>query len=80
MTVTVYHKPHCVQCEATMRQLVDRGVAFTAVDLSQDEAALQLVTGAGYRTAPVVAVNGQIAWAGFRPDLIDALATGEAGA
>ena len=76
--ITVYHKPNCVQCQTTIRRLEDRGLAYTAVDLTLDPVAMQTVWVAGHRGAPVIAVDGQITWSGFRPDLIDALAEGGA--
>ena len=46
----------------------------TAIDLSQDDAALNRVTELGYRQAPVV-VAGADHWSGFRPDMIARLAS-----
>ena len=73
MTITVYSKPACVQCTATTRALDAKGLAYQIVDLTEDDAAMQLVTSLGYRQAPVV-VAGDSHWAGFRPDMIGALA------
>ena len=36
MTVTVYTKPACVQCNATYRALDKKGIAYQSVDISQD--------------------------------------------
>ncbi len=72
MNVTVYSKPACVQCTATTRALDRQGVPYEIVDISADAEAFDLVTGLGYRQAPVV-VAGETHWAGFRPDLISAL-------
>ena len=41
MTVTVYTKPACVQCNATYRALDKKGIAYQSVDISQDPAALE---------------------------------------
>ncbi|EMY35291.1 glutaredoxin [Arthrobacter crystallopoietes BAB-32] len=73
MTVTVYTKPACVQCNATYRALDKKGIAYQSVDLSQDPAALERVRSLGYMQAPVV-VTEQEHWSGFRPDKIEALA------
>ena len=73
MTITVYSKPACVQCTATTRALDARGLSYDLVDLTLDDAAMEMVQGLGYRQAPVV-VAGDAHWAGFRPDLIGALA------
>lgn len=73
MTVTVYSKPACVQCTATTRALDRQGIEYKLIDISADTQAFDLVQGMGYRQVPVV-VAGEIHWAGFRPDMIGALA------
>ena len=73
MTITVYSKPACVQCTATTRALEARGLAYPLIDLTEDDAAMEMVTSLGYRQAPVV-VAGEAHWAGFRPDMIGSLA------
>ncbi|QIK84980.1 glutaredoxin-like protein NrdH [Sanguibacter sp. HDW7] len=74
MSITVYSKPACVQCDATYRALDKRGIDYTVVDISQDLEALEMVRSLGYMQAPVV-VAGDSHWSGFRPDQISALAT-----
>ncbi len=73
MSITVYTKPSCVQCNATKRALKKNGLEFSEVDLTEDEEALATVKALGYRQAPVVFANGDH-WAGYRPDKIKALA------
>ena len=74
--ITVYTKPACVQCNATYKAL-DKNLGagtYDVVDISQDEAARELVMGLGYLQAPVVLVRdadtGEIIeqFSGFRPD------------
>jgi len=72
MSITVYSKPACVQCTATTRALDARGLAYDIVDLTEDDAAMQMVASLGYRQAPVV-IAGEEHWAGFRPDMIGRL-------
>lgn len=72
MSITVYSKPACVQCTATTRALTARGIDYDLIDLTEDSAAMEMVTGLGYRQAPVV-VAGENHWAGFRPDMISSL-------
>ncbi|MFY9262748.1 MAG: glutaredoxin-like protein NrdH [Actinomycetaceae bacterium] len=74
MSITLYTKPACVQCNATKRALVKNGLAFEEVDLMEDAEALETVKALGYQQAPVVFANGDH-WSGFRPDKIKALAT-----
>ncbi|UQN30488.1 glutaredoxin-like protein NrdH [Brachybacterium kimchii] len=73
MTITVYSKPMCVQCDATKRALTKSGIDFDVVDMTEDAEALAHVKELGYVKAPVVEV-GEDRWSGFRPDKIKAIA------
>lgn len=73
MTITVYSKPACVQCNATYRALDKAGHEYTIVDISLDAEARDHVMSLGYLQAPVVIAGGEH-WSGFRPDRIAALA------
>lgn len=72
MTITVFSKPACVQCDATYRALNKHGLDYTVVDISTDAEALESVKALGYQQAPVVFADGDH-WSGFRPDRIKAL-------
>lgn len=72
MSVTVYTKPACVQCNATYRALDKRGVAYDVVDVTEDAAALERIKELGYLQAPVV-ITEDDHWSGFRPDKIATL-------
>lgn len=72
MDITVYSKPSCVQCVATYRELERKGIAYSVVDLTEDDQALSQVESMGYRQVPVI-VAGDQHWAGFRPDKIGLL-------
>lgn len=80
--VTVYTMPACPRCEATKRALARAGVFFETVDLASRPDLAEGLKARGFREAPVV-VAGELAWCGFRPDLIRALtrsgATGSTG-
>ncbi|EXF24944.1 glutaredoxin [Nesterenkonia sp. AN1] len=73
MSVTVYTKPACVQCNATYRALDKNGVTYETVDITQDAEALERLRGLGYMQAPVVITEADH-WSGFRPDKISELA------
>ncbi|MDO5493988.1 MAG: glutaredoxin-like protein NrdH [Nesterenkonia sp.] len=77
MSVTVYTKPACVQCNATYRALDKNGVTYSTVDISQDADALERVRALGYMQAPVV-ITEDDHWSGFRPDKISGLSTSAA--
>lgn len=70
----VYSKPSCVQCTATYRALDGKGIPYRVVDLSESPEALECVKELGYSSAPVVVVDDEDHWAGFRPDHIDRVA------
>lgn len=72
MTITVYTKPACVQCNATYKALEKQGIEFEKVDITADAEARDYVMSLGYLQAPVV-VAGEHHWSGFRPDRIKAL-------
>ena len=75
MTITVYSKPACVECNSTYRALDSKGLAYVVVDLTEVPAALEYVSDElGYSQAPVVVVDDENHWSGFRPDLINKIA------
>lgn len=48
MDITVYSKPHCVQCDATKRALNKAGLDFDVIDITEDAEALSTVKSLGY--------------------------------
>ncbi|NRI68810.1 glutaredoxin-like protein NrdH [Rhodococcus sp. MS16] len=72
MSVTVYTKPACVQCNATYRALDQAGIDYNIIDITEDTQARDYVMSLGYLQAPVV-VAGEAHWSGFRPDRIKEL-------
>ena len=74
MSITVYTKPACVQCNATKKALDRAGLEYDLVDISADEEARDYVMALGYVQAPVVEANGEH-WSGFRPDRIKGMAS-----
>ncbi|QRJ60469.1 glutaredoxin-like protein NrdH [Corynebacterium macginleyi] len=73
MSITVYTKPACVQCNATKKALDRAGLEYSVVDVTVDNEARDYIMALGYVQAPVVEAHGEH-WSGFRPDLIKNLA------
>jgi glutaredoxin-like protein NrdH len=72
MTVTVYTKPNCVQCDATKRTMDKLGIKYATVDITQDSVAYDMILSKGFQAAPVV-ITDDDAWSGFNPDKISGL-------
>ena len=72
MSITVYTKPACVQCNATYKALDKVGVDYEIIDISENDEARDFVMALGYLQAPVVVADGAH-WSGFRPDRIKSL-------
>lgn len=72
MSITLYTKDRCVQCNATKRALDKLHIEYDTVDVAADDEALAHITGMGYQQVPVVEA-GDAHWSGFRPDRIKEL-------
>lgn len=75
--IDVYSKPQCPKCTSTYRAFESKGlregVDWCKHDLSlpENDAALQWVMNdLGYSEAPIVYVDENNHWCGFRPDKI----------
>lgn len=73
MTVTIYSKPNCPQCERTRLEFDRLGVAYEVVDLVHNPGQLDRLISAGYRSAPVVETDAGT-WSGYAADRIRRLA------
>lgn len=66
MTVTVYTKPSCVQCDQTKRFLDKSKIDYLTVDITEDQEAFDKIISLGFKAAPVVITEND-SWAGFNP-------------
>lgn len=73
MSVTVYTKPACVQCDATKRLMDKLKIEYSTVDITVDTDAFDMLISKGFQAAPVV-ITEDDAWAGFNPEKINGLA------
>jgi glutaredoxin-like protein NrdH len=72
--VTVYTKYGCPQCDMTKRVLDGEGIEYTAINVQDDEKAMEYVKETlKLSSMPVVVVEGQEPFTGFRPDLLQEL-------
>jgi len=60
--VVLYTTPWCAHCFLARRLLQRRGVAFDEIDVATDtEARVRLVAETGWRTVPLVFIDGRLA-------------------
>ena len=73
MSVVVYTKPSCVQCDQTKRFLDKTNIPYTTVDITVDTEAFDKLIEMGFKAAPVVITDSE-SWAGFNPSKLNKLA------
>lgn len=72
-TITVYSTPSCPYCIRLKNYLNQRGIVFTAIDVSVDKDGLdKMVSLSGQMGVPVSDIDGQIV-VGFDKEKIDKL-------
>ena len=71
--IKIYTKPNCVACNFTKNFINDNGITAEFIDVTQDEQALSYVKDLGYNAMPVVYVDENTHWYGFRPDELEKL-------
>ena len=74
MSITVYSKSGCPECTFTKKYLDDKGVDYSTLDVFADEEALNHIKSLGFQSLPVVEIDGEEPFNGFRPDLLAKLA------
>lgn len=80
MTIELYSKPMCVQCNQSKKTLDKLGLNYVVADVTEDEKAYEFVTQElGYSAAPVLVIkndSGDVvsSWSGFQPEKLEALA------
>lgn len=74
MTITVYSKPNCPQCELTKRDMDILGIEYQTIDISQNQDKLNELVQMGFRSAPVVQTDSET-WAGYDQAKIKNLVT-----
>jgi len=78
MTITLYAKPEgtCPPCTATEKALIRDKIAFTKIDVTENQEGLDRILELGHRAAPVVVVEetGEN-WSGYDPGKIKALSS-----
>lgn len=60
MNVMIYSSEHCPDCRAAKRYLNEHSIAFTVINVDQDEAAeAELLQRIGKRAVPQLVIDGE---------------------
>lgn len=67
MSIIVYGKPLCPECERTKEELANHKIEYTYVDLSLEENLKDLnkIKNLGFRSVPVIIEDGEPVSLGF---------------
>lgn len=75
MSITVFTTgPTCQLCRITKMHLTKSGLEFDEVRLDENPALAEKVRELGFTSAPVVLVDDEDVWDGYRSEAINALA------
>lgn len=69
MSVELWTKPNCPNCDRTERMLSQRGIDYSTRSFIEEPGLLDEARARGFASAPVV-IAGDDSWCGLRPDKI----------
>lgn len=72
MTITIYSKDNCVQCQMAKKFLTKEGVSFTEVNLDKESDRIDEVKALGFSSLPVITTKDD-SFSGFQPAKLKAL-------
>lgn len=72
MTITLWEKPNCAQCEMTKKQFDKRGIIYQVKRLDRSPKAVDRFLELDLTAAPIVETDDR-RWSGFRLNRIESL-------
>ena len=73
MTITVYSKSGCPECTFTKKYLESENISYEEKRVDLNETYSEEVILLGYRTLPVVKINENETFTGYRPERLENL-------
>lgn len=70
----LYTKNNCAQCKMTKLHLTNLGISYTELNVDENEAYMEHAKATGYKSMPIVVLNGEVVASGFQPDKLNGLA------
>lgn len=70
----IYTKNNCAQCKMTKLHLTNLGISYTELNVDDNERYLEQAKATGYKSMPIVVLDGRVIASGFQPDALNGLA------
>ena len=69
----IYTKNNCQSCRFTKLHMQNMGVTYEERNVDENEAYMQEAIDTGYKSMPIVVLNGEVVASGFQPDKLNKL-------
>ena len=69
----IYTKNNCQACKFTKLHMANMGVTYEERNVDDDDAYMQEAVDTGYKSMPIVVLNGKVVASGFQPDKLNEL-------
>ena len=69
----IYTKNNCQSCRFTKLHMQNMGVTYEERNVDDDDAYMQEAVDTGYKSMPIVVLNGRVIASGFQPDKLNEL-------
>lgn len=69
----VYTTNNCQACRMTKLHLTNLGIAYTELNVMENESYMEHAKATGYTSMPIVLVDGRVVASGFQPDKLNEL-------
>ena len=69
----IYTKNNCQACKFTKLHMANMGVTYEERNVDENEAYMQEALDTGYKSMPIVVLNGKVVASGFQPDKLNEL-------
>lgn len=58
--ITLYSRPNCPYCDRAKIWLERNGIAYTTINVAEDQTALEFIKSQGHKTVPQIYYNGSV--------------------
>ena len=69
----IYTKNNCQACKFTKLHMANMGVTYEERNVDENDAYMQEAIDTGYKSMPIVVLNGEVVASGFQPDKLNKL-------